>query len=256
MVLPRISDATADALEMMSHLEPGQEVEFLVLDFVAAFWNVPLRHSERRFFAGKIADKFLTFLRPKMARCLGQPWSLSEQPSGTPPKAREALRLQTFVDDSLFCIRESQQARAIKMALMVLVWRALVFPLAFQKETRGSSVPWIGCVLKIDVLLHQVTAEIAEEKVVEAKDRVEQILRSNVVSDKKLRSILGLLNHLASFIFPLRAFLSPTCAALSDSAEAQSCPSSCVWVKQIRHALLWIKAFLDLEPKNSCACSY
>ena len=162
-----------------------------------------------------------------MARCLGQLWSLLlsdvrqslfwEQASGTPPKARETLRLQTFVDDPLFCIRGSQQARARKMALVVLVWGALGFPLSFHKVARGSSVPWVGCVLKVDVLALQVTAEIAEEKVVEAKDRTEQILRSNVVSEEELRSILGLLRHLSSLIFPMRAFLSPLWAALPDS---------------------------------------
>ena len=147
--------------------------------------------SERRFFTGKIADKFFIFLRAAqnsrngplswaamVSLALRCPQSLFfEQPSGTPPKAREALRLETFVEDPLFCIRGSQQARARKMALVVLVWRALGFPVAFQKVARGSSVPWIVCVLKIDVLLHQVTAEIAEEKVVEAKDRVDQFQR-------------------------------------------------------------------------------
>ena len=39
----------------------------------------------------------------------------------------------------------------------------------FSKVARGLNVPWIGCcVLKVDVLLHHGTAEIAEEKVVEA----------------------------------------------------------------------------------------
>ena len=187
----------------MSHLEPGQEIEWLVLDFVDAFWNVPLRHSERRFFTGKIADKYFILKRAAqgsrngplswaalVSLALRCPQSLFwEQASGTPPKARETLRLQTFVDDPLFCIRGSQQARARKMALVVLVWRALGFPLSVHKVARGSSVPWIGCVLKVDVLALQVTAEIAEEKVVEAKDWVEQILSSNVVSEKELRSI-------------------------------------------------------------------
>ena len=73
----------------------------------------------------------------------------------------------------------------------------------------------------------------------------------DVVSEKELRSILGLLNHLAPPIFPMRAFLSPLWAALLDSAEARSCfsskrPSHCVWVKEFRHALVWIKDFLDL----------
>ena len=58
VVLPRITDAVTDALEMMSQLQPNgmEDIERLVLDFVDALWNVPLRHSERRFFTGKIID--------------------------------------------------------------------------------------------------------------------------------------------------------------------------------------------------------
>ena len=140
VVLPRISDAIADALEMVSHLEPGQEIDWPVLDFVDAFWNALLCHSERRFFTGKIADKYFTFLQATQGSRSGPlSWAavvsfplFFEQASGTPPKARETLRLQTFVDDPLFCVCGSQR----KMALVVLVWRALGFPLAFQKVAR------------------------------------------------------------------------------------------------------------------------
>ena len=48
----------------------------------------------------------------------------------------------------------------------------------FPSSNLGAWIqPWIGCVLKVYVLALEVIAEIAEEKVVEAKDRVEQILR-------------------------------------------------------------------------------
>ena len=85
VVHPRISDAIADALEMMSHLEPGQEVERLVLDFVDAFWNVPLRQSERRFFTGKIADTSFIFLRASQgSRNIPLSWADAESPRSTP----------------------------------------------------------------------------------------------------------------------------------------------------------------------------
>ena len=59
----------------------------------------------------------------------------------------------------------------------------------------------------------------------------------------------------------MRAFLPPLWASLLiRSAETRSCsspkrPSHCVLVKQLRHALLWIKAFLELEPQRLVRCS-
>ena len=43
-VLPRLTDATSAALELMDELSADEEVEQLVLDVTDAFWEVPLRH--------------------------------------------------------------------------------------------------------------------------------------------------------------------------------------------------------------------
>ena len=159
VVLPRISGAITDPLKRMSHLEPGHDVERLVLDFADVFWNVPPRHSERRFSTGKIANRFFIFLRAAQGS-RNSPLSTAaivsvalrcaqslffQQPSGTPPKAREALRLQTFVDHRKFALE--------KWPSWFSLWGALGFQLGFQKVARGSSVPWIAGVLKVAVLL-------------------------------------------------------------------------------------------------------
>ena len=64
VVLPRITEAVTGALEMMLHVEPNslEDIERPVLDFVDALWNAPLRHSERRFFTGKIIDTIYILL--------------------------------------------------------------------------------------------------------------------------------------------------------------------------------------------------
>ena len=46
---PRISDAIADILAMSMDIQVGESLELFVLDFVDAFWNIPLNPRERRF---------------------------------------------------------------------------------------------------------------------------------------------------------------------------------------------------------------
>ena len=62
-VLPRISDAVHSALAMMSDLQPGELLSFFVIDIVDAFWLVPLRHEERKYFCAKLKGKYYSFLR-------------------------------------------------------------------------------------------------------------------------------------------------------------------------------------------------
>ena len=50
----------------MLHKHPlgtDEQLDLLVLDFVDAFWNVPLMASERRFFVGKLRSRYFVFLR-------------------------------------------------------------------------------------------------------------------------------------------------------------------------------------------------
>ena len=56
MPLPRAAGVVCDILGML-HKHPlgtDEQLDLLVLDFVDAFWNVPLMASERRFFVGKL----------------------------------------------------------------------------------------------------------------------------------------------------------------------------------------------------------
>ena len=54
-----------DIMDML-HKHPlgtDDQLDLLVLDFVDAFWNVPLMASERRFFVGKLRSRYFVFLR-------------------------------------------------------------------------------------------------------------------------------------------------------------------------------------------------
>ena len=50
VVLPRIGDLIRDALRLKAQKGPGQELTWLVIDFVDAFFKVPLAHSEQHYF--------------------------------------------------------------------------------------------------------------------------------------------------------------------------------------------------------------
>ena len=53
-----------DLLDLLSkELEPEDEVEFFVIDFKDAFWQVPLRPEERRFFTARLREEWYIFLR-------------------------------------------------------------------------------------------------------------------------------------------------------------------------------------------------
>ena len=58
--LPRVIDAVHDALDLQCTMDPDESQEFLVLDFVDAFWLVPLLPTEQRFFVGKVRNKYYT----------------------------------------------------------------------------------------------------------------------------------------------------------------------------------------------------
>ena len=109
VLLPRVSDATQDALDLSDGLRSGEKVEQMVLDAKDAFWTVPNHPSERRFCVGKVRGKFLVYLRtPQGSR--GAPFSWGyifafvmrcTQSLFEPSQ----VRLQAYVDDPLATIR-------------------------------------------------------------------------------------------------------------------------------------------------------
>ena len=52
----------------------------------------------------------------------------------------KVLRLMCYVDDPLAALRGSTEARRLNAAIMVLVWSALGFKLAFPKGQLSTSV--------------------------------------------------------------------------------------------------------------------
>ena len=109
VILPRPTDAINDALDLLALCEHDETVDFLVLDCVDAFWNVPLRKSERRFFTGRLGGRYVVYLRTAQgSRAAPLTWALlislvmrCSQAMFDPGR----LRLQDYVDDPIAVIR-------------------------------------------------------------------------------------------------------------------------------------------------------
>ena len=67
VLLPRLLDTITQALNLLSKCQDGEDVDFFVLDYCDAFWQIPLHPEERRFFCAKVniagVAKFVAFLR-------------------------------------------------------------------------------------------------------------------------------------------------------------------------------------------------
>eukprot|EP00972_Heterocapsa_arctica_P105299 15516828-Heterocapsa_arctica.AAC.1 len=88
-----------------------------------------------------------------------------------------------------------------------------------------------------------VNVAIKEETITDVAGLFSGLLRSNVVSRKVLRALVGKLGHMASLVFMLRPFTCELWGALSEhgtSAETSAAPLNCIWRRQIDGALVWI----------------
>ena len=56
----------------------------------------------------------------------------------------DEVNLMCYVDDSLAALRGTEDERMMNAAIMVLVWEALCFKLAFAKVQLSKTVTWIG----------------------------------------------------------------------------------------------------------------
>ena len=121
--------------------------------------------------------------------------------------------------------------------LMVLIWSALGFKLAFPKGQHGTQVTWIGGTLWIGK--HGVKAFVKQSIVEGIQDMIRQFNTVNLVAKTYLHSLLGKLNHAAGLLIVMRPFLDPLWAAWSTKSP-DGHPGH-VWVKQIQVELEWFQ---------------
>ena len=257
-VLPRVSDAVQSALVMMSDLQAEEQLTMLITDVIDAFWLVPLRHVERKYFCAKLKGRYYAFLRTAQgsraapltfAATIALAGRLVQSLLSGPclhRRSYQEARMQVYVDDPLTLIRGTE-ARTKRLATVsILGWTLLGFPLAFHKAVMSPTLTWVG--VKLQLSRDKVTVEVPESKVSELQSLIKDSLSTNLISKKSLRTLIGKAMSIASVLYTWRPFIHEMYSAL-HSTEGHA-PVGCVWTKQVKHSLEWILCFLSEE--NQC----
>ena len=246
-VLPRALDCAFDIMDLLvlDGLEFSEDnFELFVLDFTDAFHQVPCHPQEQRFFTTRFAGHYYLFKRSAQGS--------RGAPNGWARVAALVMRLtlglllpeegraQCYVDDPIFVLRGIVAHRNKLMVLIMLVWKALGFKLAFAKGQRGRRITWI--VGEFCIGAHGVSVSIKPGLIEEVSQMAQEMISGNLVATKLLRTFTGKVNTIASLIYVLRPFISQLWGALSDKVESNA-PVGTIWVNQIRLALNWILLF-------------
>lgn len=206
--LPLITQTVRSAIALMDNddFDPDTHgLELLITDVSDAFWLVPLRKSERRFFVIRYRGKYLVFLRTAQGS-RGAPLSWAAimailsrlLQSLFVTKNAQSARLNVYVDDPVLAIQGSQAARRRISAKTVAFFGVLGVELSYEKAQLGTTVAWTG--VKISFQGKQILVEIPEEKLQELDRLITDMLRHNTASIKAVRSLSGKINSVASLL--------------------------------------------------------
>ena len=254
-VLPRVSDAIQSTLALMGDCRGDETVTFLIADIVDAFWLIPLKKCERRFFTARLKGVYYSFERTAQGSrsapltfaaiiALASRWIQSILSTARHGGMHtEEARLQTYVDDPIFSIRGDEERRTRVAAIVLVAWSLMGFPVAFHKATLSNNVVWIG--IELTRQEDGIEAKVPEAKVQELQSMMNEALMANVLSKKTLRTMIGKAMSIASVLFCWRPFIQELYVALH--VEESMAPPGCVWVKQIRHTSIWLLTFLSGE---------
>lgn len=222
--------------------------ECLVCDFSDAYWQIPLRGDERKYFCAtakiKSKRKCMAFLRSAQGSTnAGLLWgrlaALVMRLSQSPYSPSE-LSLICYVHDPLAALHGITAVSRRNAAFMVLVWEALGFKLAYSRGQLGEEATWIGGTIRTEAV--GIRACIKEALVSDIKTDLERFIDSSVISLKDLHSLVGKLGHAAGLLIIMRPFLEPLWAALYAN-NIGCAPPNTLWTNQIISTLRWFKAF-------------
>jgi hypothetical protein len=184
VTLPRLFDAVLRLLCLLSLVTTSDEgVSAFVLDFSDAFWQIPIAEDELRFFCVtsiiQNIRKFMVLLRAAQgSRAAPLLWARLAallmrltQSLFTPSQ----VNLMCFVDDPIAALMGTELERRTAVAIIILVWEALDFKLAYHKGQLSKVVTWIGGTLTCEAL--GVRARVKEAIVEDVKSDLLRILR-------------------------------------------------------------------------------
>ena len=256
-ILPRVHDAGNDIMTLLDSATESEQVQMLVLDATEAFWNIPLRACERRFYCGLVRqhgrDRYLTYTRTAqgsrgaplswavvfalICRCALSVLRETRDGTSTLPAA-----MQVFVDDPWVALLGTPAQCDRMTAVVVLTWRLLGVGLAFAKGQRGDAVDWIGARLSIESS-RTLAITIVKARLDELAGLCTQLARKNTVTLKELRSYAGKCQSMATIIYTWRPFVHMLYGAVY-SRPSPRLPEHLRYRCQIDAPLAWITAFL------------
>ena len=253
--LPSLLDLIFDIMRLMEEAGDGTMVHLMILDIVDAFWLIPLKQNERKYFVFRCAGEYYVYnstaqgsrggpltwaaVMDLTAR-LVQSTFTDIQGTATEKIIQQPLRLQTYVDDPAMAIMGSDRKVHRHMAQYIVTMLVLGYPLAFHKAQTGKKVKWIG--MNVEIIVHDVLVTIPADKIKELKDIVRNMMATNVIPKRDLKSLAGKGAQIASIIFAWRPMVNELYGALKSHGGQQ--PRNTVWKTQINHTLHWLQAFL------------
>jgi hypothetical protein len=219
-------------------------LEFLVADFRDAFFIVPNKKSERRYFAVYYRGEILIFLKTTQgsrgapltwARIIALVMRLTQSVVGC-----DTCRISTYVDDPLVIAVGTPAERRRTFATILLIWSSLGLPLAMDKATLGTQTTWTSAIFS--TVPDGIVVRVKEAIITETIALLTTFSRSNMIRRKELRSCIGKVMHIASLIPTVRPFISQMYGALYSESSGPN--GDTIWKKQVEHSLSWLLSFL------------
>jgi len=232
---------------MMAAVGASGSLIAFVLDFSDAFWQIPLQPQEMKYFCatGLIwgVRKWIAFMRtPQGSSAAPTLWGrvaallMRLTQSLVDP---DELRLVCYVDDPFAAIRGTPERQRLIATMMILVWNALGFKLAFSKGQFGIKITWIGITITVEE--KGIRAKVKQEIIEDILCDLVRFSTENVITKKCLHSMLGKLSHVSGLLVVMRPFMEPMWKAWGSPSPADK--PGCIWRAQIQTELDWFTAF-------------
>jgi len=106
--------------------------------------------------------------------------------------------VNVYVDDPIIVTRGSAEYRRCTITKVLLVWIVLRFAIAWAEAQHGLKVVWTSA--KFEMTKMQVVIAIKPELLQHSYNDVCGFLRINVITAKRLRTLVGRATHVASII--------------------------------------------------------
>ena len=229
----------------------------LVLDASDAFWNVPLRRCERKYYCGRLSrrgkEQYLCYTRTAqgsrgaplawaavfglISRCVLSTLREERHGDSVLPAA-----MQVYVDDPWLAFRGTQMQCHRMAATVIVAWRILGIDLAFSKGQLGDQINWIGATLSVESST-SIAVTIVKSRLDELADLSDEISSKNTVSLRVLRSYTGKCQSMASILVTWRPFVQMLYGAI-HAPQSPQLPEGLVYTRQVAQPVDWISTFL------------